>query len=120
MNLSITGQNKDIYKKLLNIAIPMMIQNGISNIVNLLDNFMIGSVGTVSLSGVGIANQMMFVFFLMTFYFFSPFFNDITDVGCVYFVVPEYLQFYCKPARLRKGSLPCSSCRSMPYLPKGG
>ena len=67
MNLSITGQNKDIYKKLLKIAIPMMIQNGISNIVNLLDNFMIGSVGTVSLSGVGIANQMMFVFFLMTF-----------------------------------------------------
>ena len=45
----------------------MMIQNGISQIVNLLDNFMIGRVGTNSLSGVAIANQMMFVFFLMTF-----------------------------------------------------
>lgn len=67
MNLALTDKNKDIYKRLLRIAIPMMIQNGISNIVNLLDNFMIGRVGTTSLSGVGIANQMMFVFFLMTF-----------------------------------------------------
>ena len=70
MKLAITDKkqtNNDIYKKLLRIAIPMMIQNGISNIVNLLDNFMIGRVGTTSLSGVGIANQMMFVFFLMTF-----------------------------------------------------
>lgn len=45
----------------------MMIQNGISNIVNLLDNFMIGRVGTTSMSGVAIANQMMFVFYLMIF-----------------------------------------------------
>lgn len=67
MNLALTDKNKGIYKRLLRIAIPMMIQNGISNIVNLLDNFMIGRVGTTSLSGVGIANQMMFVFFLMTF-----------------------------------------------------
>ena len=67
MKLALTDTTKDIYKKLLRIAIPMMIQNGISNIVNLLDNFMIGRVGTTSLSGVGIANQMMFVFFLMTF-----------------------------------------------------
>ena len=44
-----------------------MIQNGISNIVNLLDNFMIGRVGTTSMSGVAIANQMMFVFYLMIF-----------------------------------------------------
>ena len=67
MKLALTDTTKDIYKKHLRIAIPMMIQNGISNIVNLLDNFMIGRVGTTSLSGVGIANQMMFVFFLMTF-----------------------------------------------------
>ena len=52
---------------LLKIAVPMMIQNGVSQIVNLLDNFMIGQVSTNALSGVGIANQMMFVFYLMTF-----------------------------------------------------
>lgn len=66
MNLKITN-NKELFSKLLKIAVPMMIQNGISNIVNLLDNFMIGQVSTNSLSGVGIANQLMFVFFLMIF-----------------------------------------------------
>ena len=66
MSLNLT-ENKSIYRRVLKIAVPMMIQNGISQIVNLLDNFMIGQVGTNSLSGVAIANQMMFVFFLMTF-----------------------------------------------------
>ena len=61
------NKNKELYRSLLKIAVPMMIQNGVSQIVNLLDNFMIGQVSTNALSGVGIANQMMFVFFLMTF-----------------------------------------------------
>ena len=54
-------------RKLLLIAIPMMVQNGISNFVNLLDNLMIGRVGTNSLSGVAIANQLIFVFYLVIF-----------------------------------------------------
>ena len=66
MTFKLTEKN-DLYKRLLKIAVPMMIQNGISNIVNLLDNFMIGQVSTNSLSGVAIANQMMFVFYLMIF-----------------------------------------------------
>ncbi len=59
--------DKEYIRKLLKIAIPMMIQNGISNFVNLLDNLMIGRVGTNALSGVGIANQLMFVFYLVIF-----------------------------------------------------
>ena len=66
MTLAIS-KNKELYRSLLKIAVPMMVQNGISQIVNLLDNFMIGQVSTNALSGVGIANQMMFVFYLMTF-----------------------------------------------------
>ena len=54
-------------RKLLLIAIPMMVQNGISNFVNLLDNLMIGKVGTNALSGVAIANQLIFVFYLVIF-----------------------------------------------------
>ena len=53
--------------KLLMIAIPMMVQNGISNFVNLLDNLMIGQVGTNALSGVAIANQLIFVFYRVIF-----------------------------------------------------
>ena len=64
-----TGINgdKEYIRKLLKIAIPMMIQNGISNFVNLLDNLMIGRVGTNALSGVAIANQLIFVFYLVIF-----------------------------------------------------
>ena len=51
----------------LGLALPIMIQNGISNFVNLLDNLMIGQVGTNALSGVAIANQLIFVYYLLTF-----------------------------------------------------
>lgn len=59
--------NKSQYRKLIAIAIPMMVQNGVSNFVNLLDNLMIGRVGGNALSGVALANQIIFVFFLMIF-----------------------------------------------------
>jgi putative MATE family efflux protein len=54
--------NKAFYKMVLTIAIPIMIQNGITNFVNLLDNIMVGMVGTGQMSGVAIVNQLMFVF----------------------------------------------------------
>ena len=59
--------DRSYIRKLLLIAIPMMVQNGISNFVNLLDNLMIGRVGTNALSGVAIANQLIFVFYLVIF-----------------------------------------------------
>ena len=58
---------KDFYKSVMAIAFPIMIQNGISNFVNLLDNIMIGRVGTEQMSGVSIVNQLMFVFILCLF-----------------------------------------------------
>ena len=59
--------SKDFYYKVLKIAIPIMIQNGITNLVGMLDNIMVGQVGTNQMSGVAIINQMMFVFYLMIF-----------------------------------------------------
>ena len=58
---------KEFYKSVMAIAFPIMIQNGISNFVNLLDNIMIGRVGTEQMSGVSIVNQLMFVFILCLF-----------------------------------------------------
>ena len=52
---------------MLIIMIPIMIQNGITNFVNMLDNVMIGSVGNVEMTGVAIANQLIFVFNLCIF-----------------------------------------------------
>ena len=44
-----------------------MVQNAISNFVGLLDNLIIGRLGTNALSGVSIANQMLFVYYLLIF-----------------------------------------------------
>ena len=54
--------DRDFYKMVLLIAIPIMIQNGITNFVSLLDNIMIGQVGTEQMSGVAIVNQLIFVY----------------------------------------------------------
>ena len=58
---------KSFYKMTLSIAVPMMVQNLISNFVNLLDNVMVGSLGTEEMSGVSIVNQLFFVFTLALF-----------------------------------------------------
>ncbi len=54
--------NRDFYKMVLLVAVPIMIQNGITNFVSLLDNIMVGRVGTEQMSGVAIVNQLIFVF----------------------------------------------------------
>lgn len=59
--------DKAFYKAALLIAMPIMIQNGITNFVGMLDNIMIGQVGTVQMTGVAVANQLMFVFNLCIF-----------------------------------------------------
>ena len=59
--------DKAFYKMVLAIAVPMMIQNGITNFVSLLDNIMIGQVGTEQMSGVAIVNQLLFVYNLCIF-----------------------------------------------------
>ncbi len=59
--------DKTFYKMTLTIAIPVMIQNGITNFVGVLDNVMVGRIGTESMSGVAIANQLLFIFNLLIF-----------------------------------------------------
>ena len=60
-------RDRDFYKSVLVVAVPIMIQNGITNFVSLLDNLMVGQVGTLQMSGVSIINQLMFVFNLTVF-----------------------------------------------------
>lgn len=59
--------DKSFYKKVIAIALPIMLQNAITNFVNLLDNIMIGSVGAEQLSAVAVSNQLIFVFNLCVF-----------------------------------------------------
>ncbi len=59
--------DKAFYKMVFAVAIPILVQNVITNFVNLLDNIMVGKVGTEQMSGVSIANILLFVFNLAIF-----------------------------------------------------
>ena len=71
MNLKKYIGNRAFYKMALGVAVPIMIQNGITNFVNMLDNIMVGRVGTVQMSGVAVANTLLFVLNLAFFGAFS-------------------------------------------------
>ena len=59
--------DRKFYAMVLGIAVPMMIQNGITNFVSFLDNIMVGQLGTEQMSGVAIVNQLVFVYSLCLF-----------------------------------------------------
>ena len=59
--------DKAFYRRVLAVALPIIIQNGITNFVSMLDNIMVGQVGTVQMNGVAIVNQLLFVFNLCIF-----------------------------------------------------
>lgn len=59
--------DRAFYKRMLLVALPIMIQNGITQFVALLDNIMVGNVDSVQMTGVTISNQLIFVFSLAIF-----------------------------------------------------
>ena len=59
--------DKAFYRRVLSVSLPIMIQMGITNFVNLLDNIMVGRLCTESMSGVSIVNQFIFIFNLLIF-----------------------------------------------------
>lgn len=65
--MRIDREDKIIYSKAMALAVPMMIQSGITNAVGLVDNLMVGSLGTESMTAVSIVGQLMFVFNLAIF-----------------------------------------------------
>lgn len=59
--------DRGFYSRMLTIVIPIIIQNTITNVVSLLDNVMVGRVGTLEMSAVAIDNQLLFVFYICIF-----------------------------------------------------
>ena len=53
--------DRAFYRRLLAVMTPVLIQNIITNFVSLLDNIMVGQIGTEPMSGVAIANQLQFL-----------------------------------------------------------
>lgn len=80
--------DRAFYAMVLGIAVPIIVQNGISNFVSLLDNIMVGSLGTEQMSSVSIVNQLIFVYNLCLFgglsgagIFTSQYFGQKDDEG---------------------------------------
>ena len=59
--------DRAFYSRLSAVMVPMLVQNLITNFVSLLDNVMVGQVGTEPMSGVAIVNQLLFVLNLFLF-----------------------------------------------------
>lgn len=59
--------DRAFYRRVLAVMLPIVIQQGITNFVGLLDNIMVGQVGTEQMSGVAITNQLLFIFQLCIF-----------------------------------------------------
>lgn len=83
--------SREFYKKSLKVAVPIMIQNGITNFVGLLDNIMVGQTGTEQMSGIAIVNQLLLVFNLAIFgaisgagIFTAQFYGNKDDKGVRY------------------------------------
>ena len=59
--------NRQFYKMVLRVAVPIMVQNGITNMIGLVNNITVGQLGTEQLAGVAIANQLISIFNLCIF-----------------------------------------------------
>ena len=59
--------DRQFYKRVGMIVLPIIVQNTLSNVVSLLDNVMVGRVGTLPMSAVAISNQLLFVFYVCVF-----------------------------------------------------
>ena len=67
----IENENRQLYKKLARIAVPISIQGVVSATLNLIDNLMVGFLGEADLAAVGIASQIYFIHYLILYGFTS-------------------------------------------------
>lgn len=63
--------DKNFLKPVLAVAIPMTTSNFIMSAVNTVDTVMIGSLGSVSVAAVSVANQIFFIFSVLLFGIYS-------------------------------------------------
>lgn len=67
MLTQIIGSDKNFYKVMMAIAVPIAMQNLVSSALNMVDTVMIGALGENSISAVGLANQVFFLLMLFLF-----------------------------------------------------
>lgn len=61
INQNLKVKDKGFYRKVIILALPILIQQAITVSINMLDNMMVGSFDLLAVSGVSIANQILFI-----------------------------------------------------------
>lgn len=59
--------DRQFYRNVVTLVLPLVLQQTIASVVNLLDNVMVGGLGTEAISAVAIVSQIVFVYNLMLF-----------------------------------------------------
>ena len=67
----IFNMDKSFIKKVIILALPIVIQNFISSSLNIIDTMMIGKLGESEIAAVGIANQYFFMLNILMMGLFS-------------------------------------------------
>ena len=70
-NNNVTIDDRQLYKKLVKIALPISVQGVVSATLGLVDNLMVGFLGEAELAAVGIATQIYYIHYLLLFGFAS-------------------------------------------------
>ncbi len=86
MKLTQVFSDKAFNRTLFVLVLPLVVQQGITNFVTMLDNIMVGSLGTLSISAVSIVNQLNFVVMLTIFGGLS----GISIFGAQYYGVRDF------------------------------
>ena len=74
---------KKFYKTVIAIALPVMLQQGITSFVSILDNLMVGQLDTISFDAVAIVNQILFII------------NIVIIKVIIFFIIPTVFLFCC-------------------------
>ncbi len=67
MNISRLFNDKAFFRTLFVLALPIMFQNLLHSLVNMLDTIMIGRLGTIEIAAVGLGNQVFFLLNMILF-----------------------------------------------------
>ena len=59
--------DRQFYRGLFALAIPIMLQNLVNTLVNMLDTIMVGRLGTVEIAALGLGNQVFFLYNIILF-----------------------------------------------------
>lgn len=65
--MNISYENKEFFRKVFYIALPIIFQELINSLISIADTVMIGSLGETSITAVSLGNQIFFIFILMVY-----------------------------------------------------